>query len=459
MQYPALHFEAIAVKGANNQLPNPIYLPQLLMSEAKVVGGSEDVVLRMPGIEGYEMKIFANSVTFPDGSKQGPVVVSPIAGDKLPMTPPGGYAGFMAPAATIQPSGTRFDPPAQLKLPNTAGFAPGEKKPVYQWDHDLATFEQMGQATVTDDGLFLITDAGTGISKAGWHPIPNPPPPEDCPKGGNAPICPQCNDLATTGGKCPKQYCKPTDGGSCDDGKYCTKEDKCVGGTCKGTPEPDVEGSENVAEFNLKTFNQVYRVMQKLGLGPRDLEFKASLAMQERQMCCESKQGEKTKGGRAKLEGKFGLGAGPFTVAGFPPIPVPSLASGRIATMQVGAFVSFEVNAGANAQAKFSQCEGYEACWGGGGAVGFEATGEIGGIVKDGPIVAAKATGGLNTGIQAAMELTCDSAKIPGVYWSGVQVRFVIEFNDGQFHWERNFEWYGPEMLPGVDVPWPALPK
>ncbi|WP_050409524.1 hypothetical protein [Massilia sp. NR 4-1] len=208
-QYPALHFEATAIKGAQNQLPHPVYLPALEMAEARVVGGDKDVVLKMPGFEGYEMTVFANSVTFPDGSKTGPVVVSPISFDKLPMTPPGGYAGFMAPAATIQPSGTRFDPPVQLKIPNTAGLKPGEKKPVYQWDHDLATFVQMGQATVTEDGAFLITDAGTGISKAGWHPIPNPPPPDDCPGSGGAPSCGPCATPESTGGKCPKQSCKP----------------------------------------------------------------------------------------------------------------------------------------------------------------------------------------------------------------------------------------------------------
>ncbi|MBB3122418.1 Ig-like domain-containing protein [Pseudoduganella violacea] len=208
-QYPALHFEATAIKGAQNQLPHPVYLPALEMAEARVVGGDKDVVLKMPGFEGYEMTVFANSVTFPDGSKTGPLVVSPISFDKLPMTPPGGYAGFMAPAATIQPSGTRFDPPVQLKIPNTAGLKPGEKKPVYQWDHDLATFVQMGQATVTEDGAFLITDAGTGISKAGWHPIPNPPPPDDCPGSGGAPSCGPCATAESTGGKCPKQSCKP----------------------------------------------------------------------------------------------------------------------------------------------------------------------------------------------------------------------------------------------------------
>ncbi len=206
-QYPALHFEAMAVKGVRNQLVHPIYLPQLQMAQAKIVGGNQDVVLKMPGIEGYEMTVFANSVTFPDGSKVGPLVVSPISFDKLPMTPPGGYAGFMAPAGTIQPSGTRFDPPVRLKVPNTAGFAPGQRRPVYQWDHDLATFVEMGQATVSEDGAFLVTEPGTGISKAGWHPIPNPPPPDKCPQGGEM-KCDECEKESSVASKCPRRFCE-----------------------------------------------------------------------------------------------------------------------------------------------------------------------------------------------------------------------------------------------------------
>ncbi|MDQ1832632.1 hypothetical protein [Massilia scottii] len=175
-QYPSLHFEAVAVRGQNNVLPHPIYLPPLLVNEAKVVGGDQDVILRMPGFEGFEMVVKARSVTFPDGSKVGPLVVSPVHQDKLPMVPPGGYNGFMAPAWTIQPSGTRFDPPIEVKVPNSIGMKPGETREIFQWDHDLATFVPMGRSTVTEDGALLVSDANSGVSKAGWGGPPNPPP-------------------------------------------------------------------------------------------------------------------------------------------------------------------------------------------------------------------------------------------------------------------------------------------
>ena len=180
-QYPSLHFEVLAIRGQKNILPHPIYLPPLLMSQAKIVGGSEDVSITIPGFEGFEMIVKANSVTFPDGTRIGPLVVSPVHADRLPMVPPGGSATFMAPAWTIQPSGTRFDPPIEVRIANSANRKPGESTEIYQWDHDLATFVPMGRATVSDDGSQLITDPGSGVTKAGWGGNPGPPPPPpDC---------------------------------------------------------------------------------------------------------------------------------------------------------------------------------------------------------------------------------------------------------------------------------------
>ncbi|WIV97651.1 PKD domain-containing protein [Kinneretia aquatilis] len=167
-QWPSLHFEAYVVRGQKNELPHAIYLPALLVGEAKVVGGNEDVVLTIPGLEGFSMKVKANSVTFPDGSRTGTLVVSPVTADKLPMAPPAGGAQFGVPAWTIQPAGTRFDPPIEVQMPNSTLEEPGDNLPVVQWDHDLGQYVPMGRATVSADGAWLVTDAGSGVTKAGW---------------------------------------------------------------------------------------------------------------------------------------------------------------------------------------------------------------------------------------------------------------------------------------------------
>lgn len=166
--WPSLHFEAFAVRGQDNALPHPVYLPPLLSAQGKTVGGNEDVILTIPGIEGFQMKVKAHSVTFPDGSRTGTLVVSPVTADKLPMAPPTGGAAFGLPAWTVQPAGTRFDPPIEVTLPNSRAYPPGDNLPVVQWDHDLGQFVPMGRATVSEDGALLVTDAGSGISKAGW---------------------------------------------------------------------------------------------------------------------------------------------------------------------------------------------------------------------------------------------------------------------------------------------------
>ena len=95
-------------KGRDNQIAHPIYLPPLSTSpeSVKTVGGNQDVTLTIPGLAGFAMKVKANSVTFPDGSRVGTLVVSPVTADK--------------------------------------------------------------RATVSEDGSVLITDSGSGITKAGW---------------------------------------------------------------------------------------------------------------------------------------------------------------------------------------------------------------------------------------------------------------------------------------------------
>jgi len=176
-QYPALHFETAIIQGQINQLPHPIYLPPIKLSANQTVGGNQDVTLTIPGYEGFELIVKANSVTFPDGSHVGPLVVSPVNNDRLPMVPPGGSPSFGTLGWTIQPTGTRFDPPAQVKIPNPGKMEAGETVQIVQWDHDLATFVPMGRGTVSEDRTQIVTDVGSGISKAGWGGCVGP----DCP--------------------------------------------------------------------------------------------------------------------------------------------------------------------------------------------------------------------------------------------------------------------------------------
>jgi hypothetical protein len=227
-QYPSLHFEAYAIKGRDNQIAHPIYLPPLSTSpeSVKTVGGNEDVVLKIPGLAGFQMKVKANSVTFPDGSRVGTLVVSPVTADKLPMAPPAGGAQFGVPAWTVQPAGTRFDPPIEVTLPNASSQPAGDNLPIVQWDHDLGQYVAMGRATVSEDGSVLITDSGSGLTKAGWGGLcrydpdkcgkTGPPKCKDCEKLDTSGDCPTCApDAAKNETKCESDACKQCKDGSC----------------------------------------------------------------------------------------------------------------------------------------------------------------------------------------------------------------------------------------------------
>jgi hypothetical protein len=167
------------IQGQHNQLPHPVYLPPVHIENTSIVGGNQDVTLTLPNFQGFKMIVKANSVTFPDGSTEGELVVNPVNNDRLPMVPPGAGGRFMATGWTLQSSGTRFDPPIEVHIPNTDGLKPGTTIPIVQWDHDMAFFVPMGLGTISEDGSELVTNPGSGITKAGWGGGPPPISPND----------------------------------------------------------------------------------------------------------------------------------------------------------------------------------------------------------------------------------------------------------------------------------------
>jgi len=167
------------IQGQANQLPHPVYLPPIHLENTRTVGGDEDVTLTIEGFQGFKMIVKAGSVTFPDGSTEGELVASPVHNDRLPMVPPGTAGRFLGTGWTLQPAGTRFDPPIEIHIPNVNGLSPGTTMPIVQWDHDMAYFVPMGQGTISEDGSTLVSNTDSGITKAGWGGGVAPPPPAD----------------------------------------------------------------------------------------------------------------------------------------------------------------------------------------------------------------------------------------------------------------------------------------
>ena len=209
--WPHLEYAFQLLAGIDNDLGMPIRLPRIDTAGGRVVGGPTDIEIPMAGVPGASLTVFANSVTFPDGSRTGELSFTQVLADKVPMVAPLG--SNFALAFTIQPPGVRFDPPARVRIPNL-GDAPGTEVDVFSFDHDLGEFVTAGSAAVTEDGLFLQTALGSGIRKSGWGGCTAPPPPtgDTCGEGGCT-ICvdkrlePKCDPVCEicTGSACEKR--------------------------------------------------------------------------------------------------------------------------------------------------------------------------------------------------------------------------------------------------------------
>ena len=236
--WPDLEFVLTTVPGVDNTLGMPVFLLPLDLDHGLYVSETQGGVLELPDIPGFALEVDAGSATFPSGSKSGLISVTAVHSDRVPMTPNFGQQPRLI--VTIQPAGTRFDPPARLVLPNVEGLAPGSITEMYSFDHDLGHFVSIGPATVSADGTLIRSNPGVGVLKAGWHCGGNPA------TSGTTHDCPQCR-------KCENDNCVSDpgqDGSSCDDMDECTADDVCNGGNCRGEPrrirsvDAQVEGQD-----------------------------------------------------------------------------------------------------------------------------------------------------------------------------------------------------------------------
>jgi hypothetical protein len=193
-EFPTLSFNLVTVAGVNNPMNGPVYMVQLNTANA-VYAGPSDVVLTLDNYPGFALEIAKDSVTFPDGSREGFVSVTPVNASKVPMPPPNGMQPQFI--VTIQPTGTKFDAPARLTLPNVDAHQPGAQVEMYSYDHDLEEFVAIGLGTVSEDGSIVKSNPGVGVVKAGWH-CGSQPGGSGCCEGGN-----DCGYCYTKTGDCP----------------------------------------------------------------------------------------------------------------------------------------------------------------------------------------------------------------------------------------------------------------
>jgi len=186
-EFPSLSFNLVTISGVDNPLSSPIYMVKL-DTENAVYAGLADAVLELKEYPGFKLEIAKDSVTFPDGAKEGYISVTPVNAGTVPMAPPNGMQPQFI--VTIQPTGTKFFPPAKLTLPNVDAHAPGAQVEMYSFDHDLEEFVAIGLGTVSEDGTLVSSNPGVGVIKAGWH-CGSQPGGQSC--AHNCPICQDCD--------------------------------------------------------------------------------------------------------------------------------------------------------------------------------------------------------------------------------------------------------------------------
>jgi hypothetical protein len=219
--WPDLEYSLVTIAGRDTTPNMPIYLLPLDLQHGLMVDETHGGTLTLPEVPGFALQIAPGSVIFPGGGRSGVVSVTVVHNDKVPMVPNFGQQPRFI--VTIQPAGARFDPPAQMTLPNLEGLHPGAVTEMYSFDHDLGHFVSIGPATVSDDGSMIVSNPGVGVVKAGWHCGGNPA------LFGTPNECPQCS-------RCDGVSCVPTSAAACDDGDPCTVGDVCIKGVCTGAP-------------------------------------------------------------------------------------------------------------------------------------------------------------------------------------------------------------------------------
>ena len=122
------------------------------------------------------MEIAPNSLIGMDGQPlaTGQVGVSVVPSELVKdMLPPGLLQHTFD--ITVQAPGiATFATPAPMTFPNVFNAPPGSKLNFLSFDHTTGRLVIEGTATVSENGFYVATDPGTGVTHPGWHGLAPP---------------------------------------------------------------------------------------------------------------------------------------------------------------------------------------------------------------------------------------------------------------------------------------------
>ncbi|ERN39815.1 RHS repeat-associated core domain protein [Rubidibacter lacunae KORDI 51-2] len=188
-------------KGVNNEVAGdrPIYLPVLDtdMGYSDPTGRGDTLVApnNPANADLAEAAVLIEHETMLD---ENGLLVDPVGMVSITEVPtertPASLPPTLSPdtIVTIQPAGATFTTPAQLTLPNRAGYAPGLEMDLWSIDPTTGDFAIVGKAQVASDGSRIETIQG-GINNSSWHFVAPPPPPLNPP-----PADPDCDECEST---------------------------------------------------------------------------------------------------------------------------------------------------------------------------------------------------------------------------------------------------------------------
>ncbi|MFO0747730.1 MAG: hypothetical protein U1F43_19005 [Myxococcota bacterium] len=490
-------FMANVVSGIANQLDRPVYF--LNLPGGTFVDGKQEVTLANDLLTGLSLTIHPGTVTFADGSHEGYVSVTPVSFDQAPMAPIDGLQPRLL--VTIQPPNVKFDPPATFRIPNSEGYAPGEKVTMFSYDHTIDEFVTIGTGSVSPDGTTIESDPGVGVREGGWHSAANPNPPG---KAGNITAT---LDIVPTS----MFAARAVAGGSPSadtDWEYCLSGDISFFGptTCHDTPTCNVsvipkggnissagkvkvvhrsrttgqsaQDTKDVAFCDQAPMKSKYSgtftpkfiddYMKKISdtFKPFGCDFSPALNIsaeyESYEACCTGCPGVTSRSGSMAL----GANASLEIACAIPGASFPPVKFGSYGTFEAGLFGV--IRGGLSLKANF----GFDTCYDptritetGSAELGFEAALQLRGVVKFATINVISIIGEAVTGIKGSLTLsndsTCDpQAKLDAqLCWTGFALKYTITSDALSQGYEGEYVLFQPiELAHGqrcVDVPPP----